>query len=323
MAKVNSAIGIEYNSHEIKAVELYKNTDGSYDVIAAGKEPLDNNVMGNGMIMDSALFGVALNDLFTKGKFNKNVPIIIGVNNENVIMRYATFPKVPEDKLRGVVTMQAQDFIPVPVSELGLDFVVIDETTDDDDQPALNVLLVGARNTMLQNLIQNFDEAKLEVVDIDSSFLAWTRVAIEEIAEDEVVGFLCLTDDVLDFVAIADKEIKMVRSINIPDRAMIEVKKAFNAPHEIITNEMEIIVDLLYSELSSSINYFQMQTGYRLNNVLFSASTELENEIAEKLAEKSYIPLTIPKFYKEYSKASFDASEFAGCISLAKVALEG
>ncbi len=323
MAKVNSAIGIEYNSHEIKAVEIYKHSDGRIDVIAAGKEFLDDNVMGNGIILDNALFGIALNDLITKGKFNKAAPVVVGVNNENVIMRYATFPKVPEDKLRGVVTMQAQDFIPVPISELGLDFVVIDETTDDDDQPALNVLLVGARNIMLQNLIQNFDEAKLEVVDIDSSFLAWCRVAIDEMSEDDVLGFLCLTDDVLDFVAIADKEIKMVRSINIPDRAMVEVKKAFNDPHEIITTEMEVVVDLLYSELSSSINYFQMQTGYRMNKVLFSASTELQKEFAEKLAEKSYIPLTIPEFYKEFSNASFDASEFAGCISLAKVALEG
>ena len=71
MAKVNSAIGIEYNSHEIKAVELYKHSDGRLDVIAAGKEPLDNNVIGNGIILDNALFSVALNDLITKGKFNK------------------------------------------------------------------------------------------------------------------------------------------------------------------------------------------------------------------------------------------------------------
>lgn len=323
MAKVNSAIGIEYNSHEIKAVEIYKHSDGRYDVIAAGKEPLEGSIIGNGMILDGTLFSASLNNLITKGKFNKTAPIVVGVNNENVIMRYATFPKVPEDKLRGVVTMQAQDFIPVPVSELGLDFVVIDETTDDDDQPALNVLLVGARNIMLQNLIQNFDEAKLEVVDIDSSFLAWCRVAIEETNSDDVFGFLCLTDDVLDFIAVADKEIKMVRSINIPDRAIVEVKKAFNDPHEVITMEMEIIVDLLYSELSSSINYFQMQTGYMLSKVLFSASTELEKEIAEKLAEKSYVPLEIPEFYKDYSKGDFNASEFAGCISLAKVALEG
>ena len=323
MAKVNSAIGIEYNSHEIKAVELIKNSDGKYSVSAFGKKELDPNVMGNGIIVDNSLFSMALNELMSRNKFNNNSPIVVGVNNENVIMRYATFPKVPEDKLRGVITMQAQDFIPVPIAELGLDFVVIDETTDDDDQPALNVLLVGARNVMLQNIIQNFEENKLQVVDIDSSFLAWSRVIIDKVNSDEVIGFMCLTDDVLDFVAIADKEIKMVRSINIPDRAIIEVKKAFNDPHEVITTEMDVIVDLLYSELSSSINYFQMQTGYMMSSIYFSAATELQKDILDRLSEKSYVPLAIPELYENYSTSSFDASEYAGCISLAKVALEG
>ena len=151
MAKVNGAIGIEYNSHEIKAVELYKHSDGRYEVVAEGKAVLEDSVIGSGMILDNTLFGNALHSIITNGKFNKNAPVVVGVNNENVIMRYATFPKVPNDKLRSVVTMQAQEFIPVPVSELGLDFVVIDETTDDDDQPALNVMLVGARNVMLQS----------------------------------------------------------------------------------------------------------------------------------------------------------------------------
>jgi type IV pilus assembly protein PilM len=323
MAKVNSAIGIEYNSHEIRAVELEKTAGGSYEVKAFGREVYSNNVTANGIIADGSLFTVALNDLITRGGFTDVAPVVVGVNNENVIMRYATFPKVPDDKLRSVITMQAQDFIPVPVSELGLDFVVIDETTDDDDQPALNVLLVGARTMMLQNIIQSFENSKLEIVDIDSSFLAWCRVAIAEAKDDDTFGFLNLTDDVLDFVAIADKEIKMVRSINIPDRAMIEVKKAFNEPDEITSLELETIADLLYSELSSSINYFQMQTGFIMNSVLFKAATELEEKILEKLNEKSYVPLTIPKLYSEYSTASFDASDYAGCISLAKVALEG
>ncbi len=323
MAKVNSAIGIEYNSHEIRAVELEKTAGGSYEIKAFGREVYSSNVTANGIIADGSLFTVSLNDLITRGGFTNIAPVVVGVNNENVIMRYATFPKVPDDKLRNVITMQAQDFIPVPVSELGLDFVVIDETTDDDDQPALNVLLVGARTMMLQNIIQSFENSKLEIVDIDSSFLAWCRIAIDEAKDDETFGFLNLTDDVLDFVAIADKEIKMVRSINIPDRAMIEVKKAFNDPEELTSIELETIADLLYSELSSSINYFQMQTGFIMNSVLFKAATELEEKILEKLNEKSYVPLTIPKFYSNYSTASFDASDYAGCISLAKVALEG
>lgn len=323
MAKVNSAIGLEYDSHEIRAVELTKISDGSYQVSGFGSAQLQEGVISEGIVADAPMFTATLESLFKSSGFKNASPVVVGVNNENVIMRYATFPKVPQEKLRGVISMQAQDFIPVPINELGLDFVVIDETVDDDDQPALNVLLVGARNTMLQNLIQNFESAKIEVVDIDSTFLAWTRVAIKEAQPESTFAFLKLTDDVLNFVAVSDGEIKMVRSINIPDRAMVEVKKAFNTPEEVSDMEMDVITDLLFSELSSSMNYFQMQTNLLIDSVLFSATTDLEEKFAQALAGKSYVPLAIPHFYNEYMTGSFTPKNYAGCISLAKVALEG
>ncbi len=323
MAKVNSAIGIEYNSFEIKAAELTKTPDGKVSVSSFASVPLKEGVIGEGIVVDSPLFIAALNELYDIGRFNKASPIVIGVNNENVIMRYATFPKVPQDKMRSVVTMQAQDFIPVPVSELSLDYVVVDETTDDDDQPALNMILVGARNTMLVNLIQNFEAARLEVVDIDSSFLAWCRVAIEESPADiSTFAFLALTDDVLNFVAVVDKEIKMVRSINVPDRALVEVKKSFHSPDELTSMELETIVDLLQSELTSSMNYFQMQTNLMIESVLFTTANEFEQSIAEQLAERSYVPLSVPSFYNQYMTGTFSPKEYAGCISLAKIGLE-
>lgn len=323
MAKVNNAVGIEFDSHEIRAVELMKNVDGSYRVNGFGSIPFKSGVIANGMVSDAPLFGAAVEELLKTTGIKNTTPVVLGVNNENVIMRYATFPKVPEEKLKSVISMQAQDFIPVPVSELGLDFVVIDETVDDDDQPALNVLLVGAKNIMLENFVSNFEAVKLEVVDIDSSFLAWTRVAIKESQPDSAFAFLKLTDDVLNFVAISDGDIKMVRSINIPDRAMVEVKKIFNESYEVSPTELEVVVDLLYSELSSSMNYFQMQTNILLDSVLFSAATALEGNLAQALAEKTYVPLTVPTFYNEYMTSSFSPKNYAGCISLAKVALEG
>lgn len=322
MAKVNSAIGIEYNSFELKAVELTKGSDGKVSVTGSASIKLKEGVIGEGIVTDSPLFMAALNDLLDQGKFKKDSPIVVGVNNENVIMRYATFPKVPQEKLRSVVTMQAQDFIPVPVNELSLDFVVVDETTDDDDQPALNMILVGARNTMLTNLLQNFEAAKLEVIDIDSSFLAWCRAAIDEAEADSTFAFLSLTDDVLNFVAVSDKEVKMVRSINIPDRAMIEVKKAFHSPDEITSLEVDTIVELLQSELTSSVNYFQMQTNIILQSILFSTASPLEEQFAQQLAERSYVPLSVPEFCGEFMSGSFSPKQYAGCINLAKIGLE-
>ncbi len=323
MAKVNNAVGIEFDSHEIRAVELLKNVDGSYRVNGFASVPFKSGVIVNGMISDAPLFATAVEELFKTAGIKNTTPVILGVNNENVIMRYATFPKVPEEKLKGVISMQAQDFIPVPVSELGLDFVVIDETVDDDDQPALNVLLVGAKNIMLENFVSNFESSKIEVVDIDSSFLAWTRVAIKEAQPGSTFAFLKLTDDVLNFVAISDGDIKMVRSINIPDRAMVEVKKVFNESYEVSPLELDVVIDLLHSELSSSMNYFQMQTNILIDSVLFSASTVLEGNLAQALAEKAYVPLTVPTFYNEYMSSSFSPKNYAGCISLAKAALEG
>ena len=43
----------------------------------------------------------------------------------------------------------------------------------------------------------------------------------------------------------------------------------------------------------------------------------------EKLSEKSYVPIAVSKFCGEFSTESFDATDYAGCISLAKIALEG
>lgn len=322
MAKVNSAVGIEYDSHEIRAVELTKNGDESYSVSAFGTKQYNDNMFSNGMIAEPALFAQTLNELITEGKFKVNLPTVIGVNNENVIMRYATFPKVPDDKLRGVITMQAQDFIPVPINELGLDFVVIDEDKDDDDQSVLNVLLVGARSIMLENIVTNFNNSKFELVDIDSAFLAWCRAAIEKNGE-ETIGFFKLTDDALNFVSIVDGDIKMVRSISIPDRASLEVKKAFNTSEDISDMQIQTIADFLYSELSSSINYFQMQGDKFIDKVLFSASCPIEKELLMRLSEKSFVPVSIPSFYEEYMTSEFNPARFAGCISLAKAALEG
>ena len=81
MAKVNSAIGIEYNSHEIKAVELTKGSDGSIQVTAFEKEDFESNVIANGLISDSSLFNVALTDMLSRGKFNTKSPLVFGFNN--------------------------------------------------------------------------------------------------------------------------------------------------------------------------------------------------------------------------------------------------
>ncbi len=323
MTKVNSAIGIEYNSSEIRAAELVKKPEGGYEVINSATAKIPAGVILEGTIVDTETFTAVLSELYKSGGFTQKAPVVLGVNNENVILRYATFPKVPDDKLRNVITMQAGDFIPVPVAELGLDFVVISQTEDDDDQPILNVLLIGARTQMLENLVTCFNDSEFDVIDIDSSFLAWIRATLEDAVDDEIYGFLNLTDDVLNFVVLVEGDIKMVRSIGIPDRAALDVKKIFENPYELTEEEVATVTDFVYQELSSSISYFQMQYGFQINKIILSVASIAEKLLLEALSEKSYVPVALPQLYGNFMTTAFNPKGFEGCISLAKVALEG
>lgn len=320
MAKLKNIIGIEMDSGHIRGVELQKTGDG-YSVNSFAKVPLDAGVIDEGFIRDSDKFSDALSQLLSEGGFRAG-DVIVGVNNENVIMRFASFPKVSDDKLQKMVLLQAQEFIPIPIAEMEVDYVVTGEGVNDDDMPVLNVLLVAARRSMLESIITLFNATKLNVRDIDSSVLAWCRAAINY-THDETIGVIKLSDDVLNFLAIEKGEIKVVRSLNVPDRYAPQIRRLFNEPATCTEEDYASVAGLLNTELSSSISYYQMQGFSPIESIYFSALCESEKELMLRLRELSFIPVTIPDFCSEYETSEFAAAEYIGCISLALAALEG
>lgn len=320
MAKIKSVIGIEMDAGAIRAVELSKSGDGNV-VSAFAKVPIETGIVEEGFVRDTDKFYAILTEMMDKGGF-KTQDIVVGVNNENVIMRYASFPKVSDDKLRKMVLLQAQDFIPIPVAEMEIDYVVSGAGKDDDDQAVLNVLLVAARRSMLESLITLFSASKLKVYDIDSSVLAWCRAALKY-SEHKTLGVLKLSDDVINFVALDDNEIKMVRSLNVPERIAYTVKNVFCNPESSSDEDYSLIASMLSNELSSSISYYQMQGYAPIETVYFSALMEGENIVAQKLKEMAFVPVEVPMFCSEYETSNFAPAEYTGCISLALEALEG
>lgn len=218
MAKAKSIIGIEVDLREIRAVEITRSS-GTYSVLSCGKAPLPEGTVEEGFIREPDRFNVALTELLQSGGF-KSTDIIVGINNENVIMRYATFPKVADDKLRNMVLLQAQEFIPIPIQEMEIDYVVAGEGVNDEEQPVTNVMLVAARRNMIEQYINILSASKLQVTDIDSSVLSQIRGLKAGVVGDEKFALLNMTDDLLNFIVVKGNEISMVRSITTPDRVV-------------------------------------------------------------------------------------------------------
>lgn len=323
MAKFKSIIGCEITTNEIRAVELVKE-NGIHKILAMGYVPLEEGIVEEGFIRDADRFNDAITQLIASGNF-QTTDVAIGVNNENLIMRYASFPKVEGDKLRNMVLLQAQEFIPIPIQEMEVDYVVAGETTDDSDVVQTNVMLVAARKQMLEGYINIFTASKLQIQEIDSSLLSYCR-GINEICEGKRYIVVNLTDDVLNFIVVQGDEIAMVRSITIPDKMSDEVNAIFKNSRtgDYTEEDVSAVAGFLMQETSSTISYYSMQNSAPIEQAYLIVNSTATQSILTSLKENIYVPMEVPQFYPELQSASVTPlGEYASCIGIAISSLEG
>lgn len=323
MAKLKSIIGCEITTNEIRAVEIAKE-NGAYKILAMGYMPLEEGVVGEAFIRDADKFNDAITQLIAQGNF-QTTDVAIGVNNENVLMRYATFPKVDNDKLRNMILLQAQEFIPIPIQEMEVDFVVAGETTDEDGSAQVNVLLVAARKQMLEGYINNFTASKLQVQEIDSSLLAYCR-GLNEISDGVRYGIVNLTEDVLNFIVVEGNEISMVRSITITERNQKAVTSLFAGSRDksYTDEDVETVSNWLMSETSSTISYYSMQNSKPIEKLYFIMNSSAAERVVPAVAANIYVPMEVPQFYPNLQAGSVTPlGEYASCIGIAISSLEG
>ena len=323
MAKLKSIIGCEITTNEIKAVEIAKE-NGTYKILAMGYMPLEEGVIGEAFIRDAAAFNDALTQLIAQGNF-QTTDVAIGVNNENVLMRYATFPKVDDSKLRNMILLQAQEFIPIPIQEMEVDYVVAGESTGEEDTPQVNVMLIAARKQMLEGYINNFTTSRLQVQEIDSSLLAYCR-ALNQISEGTRYGIVNLTDDVLNFIVVEGNEILMVRSITITERNQKAVSSGFAGSRDksYTDEDIETVSNWLMSETSSTISYYSMQNSKPIDKLYFIMNSSAAEKVVSTVSSNIYVPMEVPQFYPELQAGSVTPlGEYASCIGIAISSLEG
>ena len=323
MAKVKSIIGCEISTNEIRAVELAKD-NGEYKILAMGYMPLEEGIVEEGFIRDADRFNSAITQLIASGNF-QTTDVAIAVNNENVLMRFASFPKVDNDKLRNMVLLQAQEFIPIPIQEMEVDYVVAGETTDDDNNPQTNVMLIAARRQILEGYINIFTASKLQIQDIDSSLLAYCR-GLNEICDGAKYGIVNLVDDVLNYIVVHGSEISMVRSITIPEKTQRSVAEIFKNSRDgqYSDEDFETVASFLMQETSSTISYYAMQNNIPMEKIYFIANVSAAEKLTSILSENIYIPIEIPQFYPALQSTSVTPlGEYASCIGVAISGLEG
>jgi type IV pilus assembly protein PilM len=201
--------------------------------------PLPEGLVVDGEIVDVDLFARELKAFVSHNKLRGRA-VQLALSNQKVIVRNIDMPEMTEDELRGAIGFQAQDYIPIPVDEVVLDFQALGKRVAADGSVRQEVLLVAAQKTMVDAFVSAVKQAGLKVSGIDVSSLALVRALIPSASvlaaasETGVCrGIVDISSSVSTLLVAVDGVLKFTRIINFSsDRFPRTLSEGLGIPYD-------------------------------------------------------------------------------------------
>ncbi|HXP28557.1 MAG TPA: pilus assembly protein PilM [Solirubrobacteraceae bacterium] len=195
----SDVVGLDVQPGLVAAVKAHVN--GSIRAERAAAQPLDADVIREGEVVDPQALTEALRELFSGGTLGKRVRV--GIANQRTVMRTLELPPVSDRKeLAAAVRFQAQDQVPMPLSNAVLDFHPLG-IFDSPGGPRQRVVLVAAQRDMVERLLDAVRAAGLTPEGVDLSAFALIR-SLRDRADGEDARVLYVNVDGLTNLAIAE-----------------------------------------------------------------------------------------------------------------------
>ncbi len=169
-------IGLDLGSQAIKFVELHQVSEGKYSLVSAGMmetPKAENDLMSQTVKAD------AIKKLLKESKVTTN-QTVIDLPESLVYTRVIEMPFLAEPELSQAIKWQAEQYIPVPLSDVVLKHQIISqpEATQTSTDTKMTVLLIAAPNKVLNDQILLAEKSGLEVMAVETEILAVARALV-------------------------------------------------------------------------------------------------------------------------------------------------
>ncbi|PYU32713.1 MAG: pilus assembly protein PilM, partial [Acidobacteria bacterium] len=161
--KQRPIVGLDIGSSSIKSVEL-KSTKQGYELVSFGLEPLAQDTVVDGAIMDAPLVAGAIGTIFDRQEI-KTRAVATAVSGHSVIVKRVNLPVMSDEELYDRIQSEASQHIPFDISDVNLDYQLLDSA-----ESQMDVLLVAVKKDKILNHTNVLAQAGKTptVVDIDA-----------------------------------------------------------------------------------------------------------------------------------------------------------
>lgn len=166
-------IGLEVEDNSIKLVQLKRCRSKIY-LSNWGKLNLPSKVMQGGIVHDSVELGKALELLFEKTRINRP-NVITAISGQQAFIRHFNLPLMTWEEMTEAIKYQVQKFLPIPLEEAVIDFMVPGGKYQLKDN-LFEVVVVATRSSVVKGLAESIRKTGARPVALEIEPLALYRL---------------------------------------------------------------------------------------------------------------------------------------------------
>lgn len=302
---MKTQIGLDLGSYNLKAVEI-TNEGKTNRVITAGaaltKEPLflsESKLDQDKMKQSIRTF---LSDLGLKSK-----KAVVSLSESQTFTRIIETPKLSEKELNQALKWEAEQYIPMPLDSVNMDFVVLNPNLSAD---TMQILLVAAPSNLVHKYVSVLNDIGIEVGAIENEGVALLRVFKNQTKNRLVLNLAATSTNLYIFSremivlarAIATGANVITRALStdlsLPPPSAEEYKKSYGlnetAAEGKIAAVIKPFIENLISEISQSLTFFKEKYPNEvISEIILTGGGALMPNLSNYLSSRMQLPVFV------------------------------
>jgi type IV pilus assembly protein PilM len=248
---------------------------------------LPSGFITDGEVADVERLTESLKSFFKENELPNRVRL--GVSNQQIVVRHLELPVIEEEsELAAAVRFQAAEAIAMPLDEAVLDYQVVGRGTSAEGSARLRVVVVAARQAMIERFVEGVRGAGLKPEGIDLNAFALVRAlagaegpadaGAEPVpAGQELARVYCHLGGVTNLAVAVGNHCLFTRPLSTD-----------------WTDQGEHVAAALAEEIRLSIDFYMAQPDARpVGEVLLSGPGSAHEDLADELSALIHLPVSV------------------------------
>jgi type IV pilus assembly protein PilM len=309
--------GVDIGAGTIRLVQLKKGAQKP-TLQTYGSVPVEAAWVQGDSPADIPRIAGALKQLVKDAKVSTKY-VMAGLPSSKVFSSVISTPKLSHQELGKAIMLQADQYIPMAVKDVKLDWVVIGPGKTEKEQ---QVLVVAAPNTVTERQVSIYEQAGLELIALEPNAVALARAVVSP--GDLAVLVLDIGSLSADITIVQGNIPKLLRSINIGGVSMVRAAaqglgldeaqadqfvRKFGLTQTKLEGQvykaLKPVLDQLVEELDKSVKFFQGQyPTIKFEKLVLTGGTTAMPELPTYLSTAVGLPVEIANAWAKVGYAA-------------------